>query len=157
MSLPHLPLPIPASLTNSKPFPTHLTTTNHTPHRHGWGIPPSPPLALHYHTLAASNAATTELAALSSGQPRGGLAKGELVLAIYELGNAFRHGWGCEKDLVAAKKYYECAAELGDVDAMVEVAWCLERGAGGPADKFQAARYLRMAEERGRVEVGNSW
>jgi TPR repeat protein len=38
---------------------------------------------------------------------KGGAAKGELVLAIYELGNCFRHGWGIEKDPKAALGYYE--------------------------------------------------
>lgn len=36
---------------------------------------------------------------------------------------------------MAARRYYECAAELGDVDAMVEVAGCLEKGWGGVIDK----------------------
>lgn len=57
------------------------------------------------------------------------------MLAIYELANTFRHGWGCEKDPMAARKYYETAAELGDVDAMVEAAWCYENGFGGAKDK----------------------
>jgi hypothetical protein len=34
---------------------------------------------------------------------KGGAAKGELVLAIFELANCFRHGWGIQKDPVAAK------------------------------------------------------
>lgn len=35
---------------------------------------------------------------------KGGAAKGELVLAIFELANCFRHGWGIPKDSVAAKQ-----------------------------------------------------
>ena len=35
---------------------------------------------------------------------KGGAAKGELVLAIFELANCFRHGWGIDKDPVAAKQ-----------------------------------------------------
>jgi hypothetical protein len=35
---------------------------------------------------------------------KGGAAKGELVLAIFELANCFRHGWGVEIDKVAAKQ-----------------------------------------------------
>lgn len=67
---------------------------------------------------------------------KGGAAKGELVLAIYELANCFRHGWGVpKKDLVAAKQYYETAANLGDVDAMNEVARCYETGEGTHKDK----------------------
>ena len=32
------------------------------------------------------------------------MAKGELVLAIFELANCFRHGWGIPKDPIAAKQ-----------------------------------------------------
>ncbi|KAG8427225.1 hypothetical protein J3459_007404 [Metarhizium acridum] len=35
---------------------------------------------------------------------KGGAAKGELVMAIFELGNCFRHGWGIKKDFVAARQ-----------------------------------------------------
>ena len=66
---------------------------------------------------------------------KGGAAKGELVLAMYELANSFRHGWGVEKDPVAARSYYETAANLGDTDAMNEVARCYEEGFGGKKDK----------------------
>ena len=34
----------------------------------------------------------------------GGTAKGELVLAIFEHANSFRHGWGVKKDPIAAKQ-----------------------------------------------------
>lgn len=66
---------------------------------------------------------------------KGGAAKGELVLAMYELANSFRHGWGVEKDPVAARSYYETAANLGDTDAMNEVARCYEEGFGGKKDR----------------------
>lgn len=125
--------------------------------RHGWGIPPDAPTALTYLTSAATNSAAIESAALSSGANSGGAAKGELVLAIYELGNSFRHGWGVARDPVAARQYYETAANLGDVDAMAESAWCLIEGFGGPKDKHRAAQYLRRAEGKGSKIVGNSW
>lgn len=66
---------------------------------------------------------------------KGGVAKGELVLAMYELANCFRNGWGIKKDPVAAKQYYETAANLGDTDAMNEVAWCYLEGFGTKKDK----------------------
>ena len=47
---------------------------------------------------------------------KGGAAKGELVLAMFELANCFRYGWGIDKDPVAARLYYETAANLGDAD-----------------------------------------
>ncbi|KAI4717398.1 hypothetical protein E4T48_06377 [Aureobasidium sp. EXF-10727] len=125
--------------------------------RHGWGIPPSADAAIHYLSLAASNSAAIESAALSSGSKAGGDAKGELVLAIFELANCFRYGWGIKVDKVAARNYYEVAANLGDPDALEEAAWCYMEGFGGPKDKFKAAQYLRLAEGAGRKSVGNSW
>lgn len=105
--------------------------------RHGWGIPIEPDKAIHYLSLAASNSASIEEEALSSGMKKGGAAKGELVLAIYELANCFRHGWGVKKDAVAARHYYETAANLGDTDAMEEAAWCYLEGFGGGKDKVR--------------------
>ncbi|KAH0404441.1 HCP-like protein, partial [Aureobasidium melanogenum] len=125
--------------------------------RHGWGITPSADAAIHYLSLAASNSAAIESAALSSGSKAGGEAKGELVLAIFELANCFRYGWGIKVDKVAARNYYEVAANLGDPDALEEAAWCYIEGFGGPKDKFKAAQYLRLAEGAGRKSVGNSW
>lgn len=61
---------------------------------------------------------------------KGGAAKGELVLAIYELANCFRQGWGVEKDPKAAFQYYLTAANLGDADAQNEVGWCYNEGYG---------------------------
>ena len=98
-----------------------------------------------------------DLAALAAGVTKGGAAKGELVLAIFELGNCLRHGWGIKKDPAAARQYYEAAANLGDLDAMEEAARCYQEGFGGAKDKPRAAQYLRLAEEKGRKEVGNSW
>ena len=79
---------------------------------------------------------------------KGGAAKGELVLAMYELANSFRHGWGVEKDPVAARSYYETAANLGDTDAMNEVARCYEEGFGGKKDKVCYPGLLRRGAPR---------
>ena len=57
-----------------------------------------------YLSAAASNAAVVENMALQAGLKKGGAAKGELVLAIFELANCFRHGWGIPKDPIAAKQ-----------------------------------------------------
>lgn len=59
---------------------------------------------MHYLSKAASNSAAVEQMALQAGLKKGGAAKGELVLAIFELANCFRHGWGIAKDPVAAKQ-----------------------------------------------------
>lgn len=108
--------------------------------RHGWGIEPNPSLAVKYLSEAASNSANVEAKALTAGKAKGGAAKGELVLAIYELANSFQHGWGVAKDALAARKYYECAANLGDTDAMNEIARCYEEGIGGKKDKVCSKR-----------------
>lgn len=103
--------------------------------RHGWGCQPDPKEAVTYLSAAASNSANIESDALKAGMKKGGAAKGELVLAIFELANCFRHGWGVPIDKVAARQYYETAANLGDTDAMNEAAWCYLEGFGGKKDK----------------------
>ncbi|KAG6066423.1 hypothetical protein E4U33_005596, partial [Claviceps sp. LM78 group G4] len=125
--------------------------------RHGWGCEPDLPQAVKFLTAAASNSAAVEQLALQAGMTKGGAAKGELVMAIYELANCFRHGWGIERDAFAARQYYETAANLGDTDAMNDAAWCFEHGFGGKKDKFTAARYYRLAEAAGNKTMGNSW
>lgn len=59
------------------------------------------------------------------------------MLAIFELANCFRNGWGVAKDPVAARQYFETAANLGDTDAMNEAAWCYLEGFGGKKDKVR--------------------
>ncbi|KAJ4335367.1 hypothetical protein N0V87_006156 [Didymella glomerata] len=125
--------------------------------RHAWGIEANQESAVHYLSLAASNSAEVEKLALGAGMKKGGAAKGELVLAMYELANCFRNGWGIKKDPAAAKQYYETAANLGDTDAMNEVAWCYTEGFGCKKDKFKAAQFLRLAESKGNKTLGNTW
>ncbi|KAJ5625510.1 hypothetical protein N7510_001819 [Penicillium lagena] len=132
----------------------HAKTKNQS---HGWGCPPNPTLAITYLRSAASNSAAIESEALRAGMKKGGAAKGELVLAIFELANCFRNGWGVEKDPAAARQYYETAANLGDTDAMNEAAFCFLEGIGGKKDKFAAAKYYRLAEVNGCPTLGNSW
>ncbi|KAG6030876.1 hypothetical protein E4U19_000240 [Claviceps sp. Clav32 group G5] len=72
--------------------------------RHGWGCEPDLPQAVKFLTAAASNSAAVEQLALQAGMTKGGAAKGELVMAIYELANCFRHGWGIERDAFAARQ-----------------------------------------------------
>jgi len=136
--------------------------------RHGWGTTANAAEGLRYLQLAASNSAAIEAAALSQTQKNKlglsqnkasgtGSAKGELVLAIFELANCFRYGWGVEKDAVAARTYYETAANLGDADACEEAGWCWENGFGGRKGRFEAAQYYRRAEGLGKKAVGMSW
>ncbi|KAL8832137.1 MAG: hypothetical protein Q9191_000459 [Dirinaria sp. TL-2023a] len=127
--------------------------------RHGWGTKANPSLAITYLSQAASSSAAVESQALQSGMKKGGAAKGELVLAMYELANSFRHGWGVEKDPVAARSYYETAANLGDTDAMNEVARCYEEGFGGKKDKVRLRLMIEIRwigssdREDGRIEL----
>lgn len=190
--------------------------------RHGWGTEPNQKLAFEYLKLAGTNSALLDhlisenlplnasnggvtqasqlIPASTQAKYKGGIAKGELTLAIFELGNCFRFGWGCEKDPQQALIYYETAAKLGDPDAMYETGWCYLNNFGVPPssskespttatfnpyssslpaatkvhpfdnfkgkhgkigskkdNKFVAAQYFRMAEEKGKKEVGNSW
>jgi len=71
--------------------------------RHGWGCPKDETAAFIYLSSAASNSAALEAEALEAGLKRGGAAKGELVLAIFELGNCYRYGWGTSIDKPAAR------------------------------------------------------
>ena len=104
-------------------------------HRHGWGVAKNETRAVEYLSLAASNSADIEAQALAAGIKKGGAAKGELTLAIFELANCYRYAWGVQKDPVAARNYYETAANMGDLDAMNEVAWCYVEGFGCKKDK----------------------
>ena len=106
--------------------------------RHGWGCEKNMEKAVRYLSMAASNSAEVERLALQAGMKKGGAAKGELVIAIFELGNCFRNAWGVKKDPVAAKQYYETAANLGDTDAMDAVAWCYLEGFGTKKDKVRS-------------------
>jgi len=66
-----------------------------------------------YLSAAAANAASIEDLALKAGMKKGGAAKGELVLAIFELANCFRHGWGVPVDKFAAKQVRPSKALVG--------------------------------------------
>jgi len=113
--------------------------------------------AVVYLKAAAENAANAEDDAIASGLSKGGNLKGELTLAIFELGNCFRNGWGVEKDNKAARQYFETAAHLGDPEAAVEAAWHWMNGVGCKRNKKQAAKYYRLGEKAGTKIVGNSW
>lgn len=98
--------------------------------RHGWGIESSYDLAILYLALAARTSAQIQQASNYTAD-----ARGDLVLAMFELGNCYRFGWGCKVDKVAARTFYEVAANLDDPDALEEAAWCFMEGFGGPKDK----------------------
>jgi hypothetical protein len=58
------------------------------------------------------------------------IARDELVLAIYELGQCFRQGWGVPKNKVTAAYYLEIAANLGDPDAQNDLGFCYANAVG---------------------------
>ena len=167
-----------------------MTATQMTHHnlnsfssRHGWGCVPDPDRGVGYFASAACQCANAES---REGQSAGAALKEELRLAIFELGNCFRYGWGVRRDPVAARQYYETAAKLGDIDAMNEAARCYLDGVGGKKDRvssfliisthvetfmqtssriadlgitfqYMASRYYRLAEKNGSKILGNTW
>ncbi|KAF9926941.1 hypothetical protein BGZ67_007821 [Mortierella alpina] len=122
--------------------------------RHGWGCASNRQLAFQYLQKSAEHA-VGDLKSRDSFASTA--AKGELVLAIYELGICFRHGWGAEKNKKTAAYYFEIAANLGDPDAQNDLAWCYYHGVGVKKDMFKAAKYYRLAAAQGMDMVGNSW
>ncbi|KAK5821002.1 HCP-like protein [Linnemannia elongata] len=122
--------------------------------RHGWGCASNRQLAFQYLQKSAEHA-VGDLKSRDSFASTA--AKGELVLAIYELGICFRHGWGADKNKKTAAYYFEIAANLGDPDAQNDLAWCYYHGVGVKKDMFKAAKYYRLAAAQGLETVGNSW
>ncbi|KAI8370333.1 uncharacterized protein BYT42DRAFT_83997 [Radiomyces spectabilis] len=120
--------------------------------RHGWGCRLNGALAFQYLQKAAEHAVEDLLHsdyALAS--------KGELIMAIYELGVSFQQGWGVAKNKETAFYYFKIAAELGDADAQNDTAHCFYHAQGTKKDMFQAAKYYRLAAAQGRGLLGNSW
>ncbi|KAG0033938.1 hypothetical protein BGZ81_006758 [Podila clonocystis] len=122
--------------------------------RHGWGCASNRQLAFQYLQKSAEHA-VGDLKSRDSFASTA--AKGELVLAIYELGICFRHGWGADKNKKTAAYYFEIAANLGDPDAQNDLAWCYYHGVGVKKDMFKSAKYYRLAAAQGLNTVGNSW
>jgi TPR repeat protein len=132
-----------------------LRTHHRSFDRHGWGCEPNLAKAVTYLSRAAANSAEVEALALQAGMKKGGAAKGELVLAIFELANCFRNGWGVKKDAFAAKQYYETAANLGDTDAMNEIAWCYLEGFGCKKDKVRSTVRLILLGHQSNRGLGS--
>lgn len=135
--------------------------------RHGWGCEKDEAKAIKWLRQAAESSADREAELLLSNDDSAdtpplakagrAAARNELVLAIFELGNCFRYGWGCDADRQLARHYYETAANLGDADAMSETAWCYETGFGVKKDKYKTAYWYRRSEKAGNRNVGMQW
>ncbi|KAG2224938.1 hypothetical protein INT45_010887 [Circinella minor] len=135
--------------------------------RHGWGCRVNSTLAFQYLQKAAEYAVDGLQKGSSSCYNNENTKnkmdtllatrKGELVIAIYELGVALQQGWGTTRSPETAFYYFKVAAQLGDADAQNEVADCYYRGYGTKKDLYQAATYYRLAASQGRGLIGNSW
>ncbi|KAL1713939.1 hypothetical protein EV715DRAFT_276963 [Schizophyllum commune] len=109
-------------------------------------------------TIAAAEKASAHAARASVGMDR--IADGvqaELVLAIYEVGQCFFHGWGVPKDMKMGVQYYTVAARLGDADAQADLGFCLANGKGCKKDRRAAARWYRAAVAQGASDIGLAW
>ncbi|KAI8343220.1 hypothetical protein BC941DRAFT_410734 [Chlamydoabsidia padenii] len=123
--------------------------------RHGWGCKKSEHLAFQYLQKAAEHA-VLDLNSLSS-TVNTSASKGELIMAIYEMGVSFRHGWGCKKNKETAVHFFKIAADLGDPDAQNDLGHCYHHGNGVKKDLRLAAKYYRLADKQGHGLMGNSW
>ncbi|KAI8324775.1 HCP-like protein [Martensiomyces pterosporus] len=122
--------------------------------RHGWGCQPNEKIAFLY----LQKAGELVIPNVKDMNPAvAGMAKEELAMAIYELGQSYRHGWGVSRNKKTAAYYFEIAAELGDADAQAELAACYESGDGVKRDMKKAAHYFRLAHKQGHEIFGNSW
>ncbi|KAK9363401.1 hypothetical protein V1504DRAFT_437912 [Lipomyces starkeyi] len=85
-------------------------------------------------------------------------SKAQLGLAMYELGVSYLNSWGVAKDEYMAMTCFELGAQLGDPDAMYELAvlWC-RNGPGRKKDLHKAAALYREAADKGVSTVGNCW
>lgn len=122
--------------------------------RHGWGCQANEGLAFKYLQKAGEHVVPR----VKDMDPAvAGMAKEELAMAIYELGQSYRHGWGVSRNKKTAAYYFEVAAELGDADAQAELATCYEKGDGVKRDMKRAAHYYRLAHKQGIELFGTSW
>lgn len=132
--------------------------------RHGWGMRPNQREGVQW-LRKALDSAMHELKededpsnAIGSHKISDKKAKrAQFALGVYELGVSHLNGWGIERDKALALRCFEVAGHWGDVDALTEAGFCYAEGVGCKKDLKKAARFYRMAEQRGANMVGNSW
>ncbi|KAJ8293036.1 Protein DSF2 [Rhodotorula toruloides] len=131
--------------------------------RHGWGCQVNAPLGFRY-IQSAAESVVHDLdrvvfggRSLSEAEANTKAARNELVLALYEMGQSYRFGLGVEKNKKMAVSYFKLAADLGDIDAQQDVAFCFSNGKGCEKDKKLAAHYYRLAIAQGASDFGLSW
>ncbi|KAG7090657.1 hypothetical protein E1B28_009756 [Marasmius oreades] len=125
--------------------------------RHGWGCEKNEKVGFKWLRKAAENAVADLESARNGGGIDQGAVRAELILAIYEVGQCFFHGWGVPKDQKMAVSYYRVAARLGDADAQNDLGFCLANGKGCKKDRKEAAKWYRAAVEQGQSDVGLAW
>lgn len=123
--------------------------------RHGWGCEKNEKIGFKWLRRAAESAVEDLESARGGGE--WSAVRSELVLAIYEVGQCFFHGWGVVKDQKMAVSYYRVAARIGDSDAQVDLAFCLANGKGCKKDKREAAKWYRAAVNQGQSDIGLAW
>ncbi|KAJ2498531.1 hypothetical protein GGH96_004255 [Coemansia sp. RSA 1972] len=122
--------------------------------RHGWGCQPNETMAF----VFLQKAGEIVVPHVKDMDPTvAGMAKEELAMAIYELGQSYRHGWGVSRNKKTAAYYFEVAADLGDADAQSDLAACYEKGDGVKRNMKRAAHYYRLAHKQGVELFGTSW
>lgn len=133
--------------------------------RHGWGVAKDEKKGFGWlrkaaegavRDLEAARAATATNATVTTEKESQDVVQ-ELVLAIYEVGQCYFHGWGVAKDPKTAVSYYRVAARLGDPDAQNDLGFCLANGKGCKKDRKEAARWYREAVKQGQSDVGLAW
>ncbi|KAF5370762.1 hypothetical protein D9758_002120 [Tetrapyrgos nigripes] len=126
--------------------------------RHGWGCDKNEKEGFKWLRKAAEEAVDDlEKATRGDTQLDRGAVRAELILAIYEVGQCFFHGWGVPKDQKMAVKYYRVAAGLGDADAQNDLGFCLANGKGCKKDRKEAAKWYKLAVAQGASDVGLAW
>ncbi|KAJ7451093.1 HCP-like protein [Mycena latifolia] len=125
--------------------------------RHGWGCTKNEKHGFKWLRRAAEHAVGDLEAARAGGPIDAGAVQTELVLAIYEVGQCFFHGWGIPKDQKMGVSYYAVAARMGDADAQMDLAFCLANGKGAKKDRKEAAKWYRAAVAQGQSDIGLAW
>ncbi|KAJ7671932.1 hypothetical protein B0H17DRAFT_1084674 [Mycena rosella] len=125
--------------------------------RHGWGCAKNEKHGFKWLRRAAEHAVGDLEAARTGGTIDEGAVQTELVLAIYEVGQCFFHGWGIPKDQKMGVSYYAVAARMGDADAQMDLAFCLANGKGAKKDRKEAAKWYRAAVAQGQSDIGLAW
>ncbi|KAJ7598748.1 HCP-like protein [Mycena floridula] len=136
--------------------------------RHGWGCEKNEKTGFKWLRKAAEAAVDDLESARNGGSIVGegseklktgdeAAVQNELILAIYEVGQCFFHGWGVAKDQKMGVSYYQVAARLGDADAQCDLAFCLANGKGCKKDRKTAAKWYRAAVAQGQSDIGLAW